>query len=98
MPGNRDTDIKNRCTDTGWGVERKRKVGQIGKGLTERCTDIYTLPWVTQIASGRLKLYCTELSSAPVMTWRGGWGKRGQEGGYTYIYTYGQSTLLYSRN
>ena len=60
--------------------------------------DIYTLPCVKQLASGKL-LYNTE-SSALCSDHLDGWGGRGWERGSRgriYMYSYGRFTLLYSR-
>ena len=87
----RDTDIENILVDT---VEE-------GEGGTkwESSIDIYTLPCVKQIASGKL-LYGTRSSArCSVMTYRGGMG--GWEGGSRwrgYMYKYSWFTSLYSRN
>ena len=51
---NRDADVENGLVDTGWG---RREWGELGEGI-----DIYTLPCVKQIASGKL-LYNTRRSA-----------------------------------
>ena len=77
---NKDADIENRCTDT---------VGEREGGMSwERSIDIYTLPRVKQIASGKM-LYSTG-SSAWALWWprgvRWGEGREARRGGCMYTY------------
>ena len=65
----RDTDKDNRLADTGEEGE--------GRANSKSNTDIYTLPCVKQLASGKL-LYNTASSARySVMTSRGGMGEVG---------------------
>ena len=71
-------------------------VGEREGGMNrESCSEIYTLPYVKQIANGK---FCVTQKAQPGALWHlEGWD--GVEvGGRGHMYTYGWFMLIYGRN
>ena len=74
---NRDAHIEDRCVDTGQ---------EVGSDTNwERRVDIYTLPCVKKITSGKLPYSTGSSALCSAMTQMGGVGVSGREGIYVYI-------------
>ena len=88
---NREADVENRLVDT---------AGEGEGGTNWERTETYTLSYVKRIASEKL-LYKTGISARCSMQlrgvrWDGGWEEGSRRRGY--MYTYGWSKSLYSKN